>query len=267
MVMRIYRETNAFLEDYFHIMEASVPSPVPIKHGKSWVLRYREEHRCLDVAIVQKLARSISGLNASLTLLESGYTQELGAIFRTLDEFHEDIVFLSLPIVGSIDTTETHNKYLEHFFQEEFDNPNNAVLSKQKRNTIPRKKIWAIIANSGQSGLNPHDQRELSRTISQAYSGYVHGASCHICEMIGGEPMRYFLSGMAGTRRQAEFAYNYWDYAYRGLITLVLVAKALGNSDIVEQGYMFIKHFEETTGDTGSGDPEKLMKEVKRKNA
>lgn len=267
MVMRIYHETNAFLEECFHALEAPVPSPVPTKQGESWALRYREEHHCLELAIVQKLARYISGLNASLILLESGLTQEIGAIFRTLDEFQEDIVFLALPIVFGVEVSETHKKYLEHFFQEEFDNPGNAVLSMQKRETIPRKKIRAVIADSGQSGLNPHDRREVSRTISHAYSGYVHGASCHICEMIGGDPLHYFLSGMAGTPRQTEFAYNYWDYAYRGLISVVGAAKALGDASVVERGNKFIEHFEATTGDTGSGDPEKLMKKVKRKNA
>jgi len=265
--MKIYHETNAFLEECFHALEAPVPPPLPIKQGEGWALRYDKKHHCLELAIVQKLARYISGLNASLLLLESGYTQELGAIFRTLDEFQEDIVFLALPIVGGIEISETHNKYLEYFFQEEFDNPGNAFLSTQKRDSIPRKKIWSFIANSGQSGLNPHDQRELSRTISQAYSGYVHGASCHICDMIGGDPLRYFLSGMAGTSRQAEFAFNYWDYAYRGLISMMLAAKALGDAKIVNLGYKFIDHFETTTGDSGSGDPEKLMRKVKRKNA
>lgn len=265
--MRIYHETNAFLEKCFHSLEAPVPAPTAIKQGDRFALRYKEEHQCLELAIVQKLARYISGLNASLLLLESGYTQELGAIFRTLDEFQEDIAFLALPIVSDVEFSETHKKYLDEFFQEEFDNPNNAILSTQKRNGVPRKKIWAVIASSGKTGLNPHDQRELSRTLSQTYSGYVHGASCHICEMIGGKPLRYFLSGMAGTYRQEEFAYNYWDYAYRGLVSVVLSAKALGNADIVEKGYNFIDYFEKATGDTGSGDPEELMKKSKRKDA
>lgn len=265
--MNIYHETNKFLEECFHILEAPAPVPEPVKQNDGHVLRYKKENHCLELAIIQKLARYISGLNASLLLLEAGYTQELGAIFRTLDEFGEDIMFLALPISGGIEKTQTHDKYLEQFFQEEFDNPGNAILSDQKRETIPRRKIWAVIADAGKSSLNPHDAREVSRTISQTYSGYVHGASGHILEMVGGNPLQYHLSGMAGTPRQSEFTYNYWDYAYRGLITLVLTAKVLGNAEIVDKGYQFIEHFEKITGDTGSGDAEKLMKKVKRKNA
>lgn len=166
--MTIYQETNDFLVQCFHRLEAPLPSPVPTKLGSDVALRYNIHQ--LEIAIIQKLARYVSGLNASLLLLETGYTQELGALFRTLDEFHEDIVFLALPILGGIETTDTHKKYLENFFQEEFDNPDNAILSTQKRETIPRKKIRAVIANSVLNALNPHDSQELSRTISQAYS-------------------------------------------------------------------------------------------------
>lgn len=264
--MSIYHETNKFLEECFHALEASVPAPESIKENDCYVLRHKKEHQCFELAIIQKLARYISGLNASLLLLEAGYTQELGAIFRTLDEFGEDIMFLALPISGGIEKTPTHDKYLEQFFQEEFDNPGNAILSTQKREPIPRKKIRAVIADAGKNGLNPHDAREVSRTISQAYSGYVHGASGHILEMVGGNPLRYFLSGMAGTPRQSEFTYNYWDYAYRGLISVVLAAKVLGEAEIVDKGYKFIAHFEKVTGDTGSGNAEKLMGKIKRKN-
>ena len=262
--MQIYHDTNVFLENCFNVLEEGLPSPVPVQIGKDIVLRYKKHS--FEIAIIQKLARYISGLNASLLLLEKGYTQEFGAIFRTLDEFQEDIFFLALPVIGGGEITKTHEKYLEQFFQEEFDSPDNPILSTQKRELIPRKKIRALIANSGLCALNPHDHVEVSRTISQAYSGYVHGASGHICEMVGGEPLRYFLTGMAGTRRQSEFTYNYWDYAYRVLISVVLAAKLLGDASIVDSGYKFIEHFESVTGDTGSGNPEELMKKAKRKN-
>ena len=263
--MNIYKETNIFLEQCFHILEAPIPSPVPMKLGNHLVLRYSIQS--LETAIIQKQARYVSGLNASLVLLERGYTQELGALFRTLDEFSEDIIFLALPITGDIEITETHTNYLKYFFQEEFDKSGNAFLSGQKRPTIPRKKIRAIISKFSSEWLNQHDSQELSRTISQAYSGYVHGASCHICEMVGGKPLKYYLSGMKGTYRQIEFANNYWDYAYRGLLSNIYVAKALGNTQIIERTYKFIDYFEKATGETGSGDTDKLLRKMKQKKA
>jgi len=125
--MKIYRETNNFLEQCFHVLEAPVPSPVPTDLGGHTVLRY--DVKSLEIAIIQKFARYISGLNASLLLLEKGFTQEVGALFRTLDEFQEDIFFLALPKVSEMELTEIHVKFLDDFFQEEFDVPNNAILS------------------------------------------------------------------------------------------------------------------------------------------
>ena len=84
--MSIYHEINKFLEECFHVLEAPAPSPEPVKVNEGHALRYKKEHHCLEIAILQKLARYISGLNAFLLLLEAGYTQELGAIFRTLNE-------------------------------------------------------------------------------------------------------------------------------------------------------------------------------------
>lgn len=261
--MEIYQKTNLFLEECFHQLENNIPSPDIVEIGGHKALRYSE--KSIETAIIQKLARYVSGLNASLLLLNHGYTQELGAIFRTLDEFHEDIVFLCLPNMGS-EKTKLHNQYLEYFYQEEFDNPNNPILSTQNRPNIPRKRIRSIIANSGLGGLNPHDSQVLSRTLSQTYSGYVHGSSIHIIEMIGGKSLKYALNGMAGTYRQNEFIYNYWDYAYRGILSIMFVATALGSQEIYDKGHKFRDYFELQTGDTGQGDPEKLMKKVKAKS-
>lgn len=261
--MDIYQQTNDFLEKCFHELEGTVPSPDVVELGGHKALRYT--NKSIEAALIQKLARYISGLNASLLLLGHGYTQELGSIFRMLDEFNEDIVFLSLPKIGG-EKTKLHNQFLDDFYQEEFDNPNNPILSTQKRPNIPRPRIRSIIANSGLTGLNPHDSQELSRTLSQTYSGYVHGASIHITEMLVGNPLKYALSGMAGTYRQSEFTYNYWDYAYRGIVVTMLVANALGSKNVYDKGVKFREHFESVTGDTGQGNPEKLMKKVKSKS-
>ena len=63
------------------------------------------------------------------------------------------------------------------------------------------------------------------------------------------------------------FVWGLIFFSWFQLISVVLAAKVLGEAEIVDKGYKFIAHFEKVTGDTGSGDAEKLMKKVKRKNA
>ena len=258
--MYIYQEVSDYLEQCFHYMEQHVPPTDIIEIGGKKRLRYIEQS--IETAIIQKVARYLSTLNAARLLLDYGYTQEVGVMFRTLDEFGEDIMFLCLPKIGG-ELTEIHKKYLEYFYQEEFDNPENAFLSTQNRPTIPRKRIHAAISNHGKQSLNPSDNQKNYRTLSQAYSGYVHGSSEHLIEMVGGKPLRYFLRGMAGTPRQQEFKDNYWDYAYRGILTIMISAQALGLGNLYEECLSFRKSFEEKTGKTGSGDPVKQMQKMK----
>lgn len=198
------------------------------------------------------------------SVLSGGFVQELGALFRTLDEFNEDIIFLCRAM-QSDEVSEQHKKYLDSFYQEEFDQPDNAIESAQKRPTIPRKKIQAAISNMPESGLNPSDHKEVLRTISQGYSGYVHGASSHIMEMYGGNPPNYHISGMLGTPRIVESIKDAWNYFYRGLLSVMFVAKAFRQDDLLKELYAFRDYVEKKSGQTDWKEPEKKMKEIKKK--
>jgi hypothetical protein len=65
------------------------PKQRPWKNG--FVFRYTE--KTIQQAIIQKLARTISGLYAIDLLLDRGLFQEQGMVQRVLDEIEEDIVF------------------------------------------------------------------------------------------------------------------------------------------------------------------------------
>ena len=166
-MLKLYEKIADVIENAFRQIEALVPPPVFISRGSYHVFRY--EDKSVEAAVVQKCARLISGLKASLVLLRSGYVQELGAMFRMLDEFNEDILFLCQAIrTGEL--TELHKKYLDAFYQEEFDNPDSAFLSTQRRSTISRQKIHAAISQIPEQKLNPSDNQELHRTLSQTLS-------------------------------------------------------------------------------------------------
>lgn len=261
-MINLYKEILIVLERAFYILENKIDKPTFIKRGSYHVFRYADQS--IESAIIQKLARIVSGLNASLSLLSGGFVQELGALFRTLDEFNEDIIFLCQAIQSG-KVSELHKKYLDSFYQEEFDKPDNATESTQKRPTVPRKKIQAAISNMPESELNPSDHKEVLRTISQAYSGYVHGASCHIMEMYGGNTPHYHISGMLGTPRVVASIKDAWNYFYRGLLSVMFVAKAFKENDLLKELYIFRDYVENKSGKTERDKPEKKMKEIKRK--
>lgn len=203
------------------------PERVPILD--SFAFRYIE--KTIHQAIVQKLARIISGLHAARILLVSGFVQEQGALQRMLDEFQEDITFLSCAVILN-DLTDLHRRYLEAFYEEEFDKPEDPVSSTQKRPMVSRDKIRAYIARIEGSGLDPSRGVALTRTINKAYSGYVHGASPHIMEMYGGNPPRFHVTGMRGTPRFAEHQDDLWNYFYRGICAFGFAAIAFGDETL-----------------------------------
>lgn len=242
---RLYLEALQNMEDSLRAFERRVPSPKLVSLGGQQALRYTE--KTIHQAIVQKLARVVSGLHAARVLLAHGYVQELGALQRMLDEFQEDITFLCLAVIYS-DLTGLHVRYLEAFYQEEFDKPGDPVASTQDRPMIPRKKIQAYIAKSEAAALEPSRGIQLSQTLSKAYSGFVHGASPHIMEMHGGTPARFHVQGMLGTPRIEEHERDIWNFFYRGIIAFGFAATAFGAEDLFKSIQKYLGHFESASG-------------------
>jgi hypothetical protein len=253
----LYDQALFNMEKTVHTLAARVVPPTRVPYKDTFVFRYVE--KTLHQAIVQKLARYVSGLYAARLLMEHGFVQEQGALQRILDEIQEDISFLSFPVIFS-EITDLHKRYLEAFYEEEFDKET-AYKSTQKRPMIRRQKIRAYIArmNSEHTGFGQTESSENARTVSKGYSGYVHAASPHIMDMYGGDPPRFHVSGMLYTPRHTEHRRDLWNYFYRGIISCSFAAKAFGEDELVESISDFILEFEKKDG--------KNYSEVENKNS
>lgn len=235
------------MEGTLHALEKRVPPPTPIPFRDGFVYRYMD--KTIHQALIQKLARVITGLQAARVLLERGFVQEQAALHRILDEFQEDITFLSYAVIFDA-TTELHQRYLSAFYEEEFDKPESPLESTQKRPMVARKKIRAYIARMEAIASDPSRGVELSRTVNKAYSGFVHGASPAIMDMYGGTPPQFHVRGMLGTVRIAELQEDLWNYFYRGIIAFGFVAKAFGDDALVESSRKFLDEFEKKSDET-----------------
>jgi hypothetical protein len=231
-----YSEALNKMEAVLHHFESLVPKPKRISYLDHFVFRYTE--KTIQQAIIQKLARTITGLKSAQLLLEHGFFQEQAAIQRMLDEFEQDVNFLSLGLLDN-DITELHEKYLDTFYEEEFDTPEDPVASKQKRAMVPRKKIIAYIARANPNDNNPSRGIEVTKTLHKAYSGFIHGASFHIMSMYGGDPPRFHVSGLLGTPHEKHHRADLWNYFYRGLMSFELAAHAFGELKIANELRIF----------------------------
>ena len=89
---------------------------------------------------------------------------------------------------------------------------------------------------------------KLYRTLSKAYSGYVHGASPHIMDMYGGNPPRFHTAGMLGTPRMAEHSDDLWNYMYRSFISHMTAAKVFGAEEQLKVMHEWKTVFEKNKG-------------------
>jgi hypothetical protein len=240
--MRIlFRETLTQLDSAFEALEKNVPPPQIVQRKGGFVYRYVE--RSVQQAIILKLARVVSGLRAALLLLENGYVQEQAAMQRLIDELQEDIQFFVFALTID-EVTDLHVRFLDAFFEEEFNDDDDPLTSKQRRPMIPRRKIRAYLTSIETPQLSRSDANNVSRTISKAYSGYVHAAAPHIMEMYGGKPRRFHLDGMLGTPRILEHANDLWNYFFRGLLAFRGAAYAFEDADLAKQLEIFQISFE-----------------------
>jgi hypothetical protein len=242
----MYDEVLQFMEKSHRAFAARVAQPTIVSFGDGHVFRYQE--RDIHQALVQKLARVVSGLHAARLLLAHGFLQELGALERMIDEFNEDILFLANSVI-SCDTTELHREYLAEFYEEEFDDPSSAMRSTQKRRTVPRQKIIAYITRIEGAGLDPSSNIEATRTLQKLFGGFVHGASPQIMEMYCGNPPFFHLRGMSGTSFASEHREGLWNYFYRSIISFVCTAKAFGDEALCQSVLTYMRNFARANGE------------------
>jgi hypothetical protein len=250
-VRTLFTGALAEMRQAFRRLEVQVPPPQAVPFRDGFV--YRHVEKTIQQALIQKLARIVSGLHAVDVLLINGFVQEQSVLNRTLDELGEDVAFLAAAITNDA-ITDLHKQYLTAFFDEEFDDLENIINSTQKRNYPRRRKIRAYVTRVlGGEKVNSSHTLDVGETISKTYSGYVHAASPHIMDMCGGDPPRFHVSGMNGTPRIGEHVRDAWNYFYRGLIDTTAVAKALGDAKLVDHLYRYIGEFESASGTNFGG--------------
>ena len=113
---------------------------------------------------------------------------------------------------------------------------------------MPRKKIRAYIARVDLGGIDPSTAVTLSQTIHSGYSGFVHGASPHIMDMLEGNPPRFRIHGMGGTSRHEEHRYDLYDPFFRAIISFAIAAKAFGDDNLFQSLNAYHLEFDELSG-------------------
>ena len=127
------------MEEMLAAFEAKLTPPVLTAKGARRVFRY--EDKSAPQAIVQKIARVVSGIRAVDILMERGYLQEGAALIRVVSEMIEDIRFLSKAIITR-DASEFLKTYLRVFYEEAIPGDDDVITElNRKRTRISRRQV------------------------------------------------------------------------------------------------------------------------------
>lgn len=215
-----------------------VPQPRRVEIDKDF-RPYRYAEKTIHQAIVQKLARIISGLRATRLLLEKGFVQEQTSLQRMLDELVEDVMFLAYAAVYK-DFTELHVRYLEAFYEE--------IDVGKNRRMIPRQKIRAYLMSYADFGEQQEEIRQAGRMLSKIYSDYLHAASPQIMDMYFGQPPEFHTDGIKGTVMHAEYSDMFVSHIFRSIHSFAWASRAFGEDATFSDVRNYANLFERQTG-------------------
>ena len=242
---QLYDSALEMMDQAFGSLSRRVGEPEVRAMGDGYVFRYKE--KSIYQAIVQKLARVVTSLRAIRLLNSAGFLQEQAALQRTLDEFDEDIAFLCFAIIFR-DFTPLHKEYLAAFYEEEFDVPESAIESTQKRPMTSRKKIRAFVSRDRGTGYGQSTTIEAVRTLSKTYSGYVHGASPQLMEMYYGNPPYFHLRHAIDSPFYKDHTEDLLNNYYRGILSFAFAAKAFDEGVLFDRIRIFASEFAVASG-------------------
>ena len=246
---QLYDQTLTNMETSHATLAGCVHAPEVVPFGRDGLV-FRYADKGIHQALIQKLARVVSGLYAARLLMEHGFFQEQAALQRMLDELNDDILLLAHGVISG-NTTDLHQEYLAAFYKEEFDNPDSAIESTQKRPMVSRQKIRAYLSQVGGFG----SRVEALRSVHKIYSGFVHGASPQIMDMYLGSPPRWHLRGMLGTLRADDHRRDLWNVFYRSIVSFFFAAKAFGDEKLSDSIRQYMREFAAAAGESFAHPP------------
>ena len=229
----IYNKVLDAMDEGLSIFMKEVPRPKEVPYKNHFVYCYTE--KSIHQAIILKLVRMISGLQATQLLAEHGFVQEQASLQRMLDEITESIEFLSYAAISG-DITDLHEEYLKAFY-EEMD-----VESSRNRPMIPRRRLRQYIESmdrksSQMAGKNQdiHKDVDPSRILTKVYSDCLHAAAPAIMDLYCGGTQTFHTRGVGGTPRHEEHIQDFMHVMFRAVLCFRLACLAFEEKNVLKK--------------------------------
>lgn len=260
-MITIFKQAIENFYPLFYKFEDSVGKPNLIEESGLFQFDYPEKN--IPTICLIKMARILSSLNAIVILFENGYIVEIGVIIRTIKEACADLSFL-LKDYPENNPTKSQQQYIDEFFKEEFQNPQDPINTARKHNRVPSKKIHAGFARNMykmsklikieklrrrvQKIINPSEHQSSTQIILNIWSGYVHYGYRQSVEIFGGTRPEYHFNGLSGTPKMNEWQdilVTEFFAVYNHFLDICLKFKFLEEFEILKSKQI---EFQEKTG-------------------
>ena len=251
------------LSHFYNELEAFLPKINFNETAPYRAFRVSNDEHTDSLVCYLKGMKAVSTLNATLILLKSGFTQEVGALCRMVDEACNEILFLIKP-EGENSLSNSQEQFLDSFYQEEFSDSQNILEAHNPRHTVSSQKIHASIARTMSISINPSDAQAMTSVVQKTLSGYVHGAYPQIMEMYGGNPPHFHMHGMLGTPRMIEWTAQAISYTDKLIMLSILICRKLGALGMEKLMQEFRLEFETRFSTRSDLSPKELLEEAKK---
>ena len=185
-----------------------LPSLEEQQRGQVRLFRYPE--KSVNVALALKLVQIRGNICAGKLLIDNGHFLEWDIILRSMQDSLEDVSFL---VFSERDALEILQKYLDSFFDEDFDK-HGEPKERRKGGDIQRWEVRDVLAGVSRNLNLTEPTRGYSagsRILHRVRSGSVHGRASSIIraylDVSTRSPVQLCLDGKP-TRRRASHEYE-----------------------------------------------------------
>jgi len=215
------------------VMERMIEKPQYLDSGTP-NRRFRfvsPDERTFQVLMCVRVA---SALRAAAILLRNYQTTEVGMLFRPIDDFLADIMYVDEIVEnGSAGVTVAQQQFLDRYFIDDKLNIEERMAHRKKINYNERRQKVQASEARYLGGDNPDRTKKIVQVVDDVFSGVVHGDYLSTMETYGGDTLdetAFHVDGLPV--RFPEYRHHLALYVHRALNAFSKVAFNLGQHEL-----------------------------------